>query len=89
MGAKALHLYFSDIFSVKRILLEEAQILNLAYLDQPFLSPRPLNYCIAVLFLSSSKILTYPIPLSARRVCPPPATKERGMGGQYFGRRDK
>ncbi len=41
-----------------------------------------------MLFLSSSKILT-PIPLSARRVCPPPATKagvhtrqgEMGMGG--------
>jgi hypothetical protein len=30
-----------------------------------------------------------PIPLSARRVCPPPATKaERGMEGQYFGRRE-
>ncbi len=56
-------------------------------------------YCKrAILFLSSSKILTpIPIPLSARRVCPPPATKagvqtrraERGMGGQYFGRREK
>jgi hypothetical protein len=36
-----------------------------------------------------------PTPLSAWRVCPPPATKagvhtrraERGVGGQYFGRR--
>jgi hypothetical protein len=38
-----------------------------------------------------------PIPLSARRVCPPPATKAGGThspggegdGGQYFGRREK
>ncbi len=54
-------------------------------------------YCKkAILFLSSSKILTPPIPLSARRVCPPPATKaggthtlagRRGGWGQYFGRR--
>ncbi len=39
-----------------------------------------------------------PIPLSTRRVCPPPQQRrrgvhtrqaERGMGGQYFGRREK
>jgi hypothetical protein len=56
-------------------------------------------YCKrAILFLSSSKILT-PIPLFARRVCPPPATKaggthspggegDGGREGQYFGRRE-
>jgi hypothetical protein len=37
-----------------------------------------------------------PTPLSARRVCPPPQQRrgahtrraERGVGGQYFGRRE-
>ncbi len=45
-------------------------------------------YCKrAILFLSSSIILT-PIPLSARRVCPPPATKAGGThspGGEADG----
>ncbi len=45
-------------------------------------------YCKrAILFLSSSKILT-PIPLSPRRVCPPPATKAGGThspGGEGDG----
>ncbi len=46
-----------------------------------------------------SRLLKYwpPFPLSARRVCPPPATKagvhtrraERGMGEPFFGRREK
>ncbi len=47
-------------------------------------------YCKrAILFLSSSKILTPPpIPLSARRACPPPATKAGGThsrGGEGDG----
>ncbi len=51
----------------------------------------------AILFLSSSKILT-PIPNSPPGECVPPAfvagggqtrQAERGMGGQYFGRREK
>ncbi len=56
----------------------------------------------AILFLSSSKILTPmgPIPLSARRVCPPPRNKGGGGthspggegdggGDQYSGRREE
>ncbi len=54
-------------------------------------------YCKrAILFLSSSKILTPHPLLRPASLRPPPATKtgvhtrraERGMGGQYFGRRD-
>ncbi len=55
-------------------------------------------YCKrAILFLSSSKILTPPSP-SLPGECVPPAfvaggeqtrRAERGMGGQYFGRREK
>ncbi len=53
---------------------------------------REINCKRAILFLSSSKILTPPIPLSAWRVCPPPATKAgdthspggEGDGGSIF-----
>ncbi len=49
-----------------------------------------------ILCLASSKILTPPPPLTARRVCTPRLWRaggedtrwvERGVGGQYFGRR--
>jgi hypothetical protein len=61
-------------------------------------------YKRAILFHSSSKILTPPLPLSAWRVCTPPLCwgrggggghsgqtrrAERGVEGQYFGRREK
>ncbi len=69
--------------------------------NSPLISPnrREIIYCKrAILSLSSSKILTPRPPLRLASVSsPPPPTNagvrtrraERGMGGQYFGRRER
>jgi hypothetical protein len=63
--------------------------------------PQPTEYIFycksAILFLSSSKILTPHPPLRPASVYPPPllrredrlAGRRGGWGGQYFGRREK
>jgi hypothetical protein len=69
--------------------------------DPLVLGTEQIFYCKrAILFLSSSKVLTphpgHP-PLRPASVYPPPLLRgggqtrraERGMGGQYFGRREK
>ncbi len=52
----------------------------LGHIDQRVESTEYIFYCKrAILFLSSSKILT-PHPLSARQVCPPPQQRWGGGG---------